>query len=84
MRVIPFEPKHLDQIKARSNGQGSDCPQTVMNTAFTFLEGEEVVAICGGFPFVPGVIHFLGLALRPRNALSYYFPQRVFKSSGLV
>lgn len=61
MTVVPFKPEHLDQIKARSIGQHGECPKTVLTAAFTFMKDAEIVAICGAFPFVPGVIHFWGL-----------------------
>lgn len=56
--VIPFKQEHLDKIELKENYMESECPKTVCNTAFTFMEGETVLAIIGGFAFVPGVIHF--------------------------
>lgn len=60
IRVIPFEPDHLEQIKIQEYQQG-ECPKTILTVAFTLIRGEEIIAIIGGFPFVPGVIHFWAL-----------------------
>lgn len=56
--VLPFKPEHLDQIELKENYAQGECPKTICTTAFTLMNGETIVAIIGGFPFVPGVIHF--------------------------
>lgn len=61
MIVVPYSPEHLERLEPRDCYASGECPKTIMNSAFTFLDRGEVVAICGGFPFVPGVIHFWGL-----------------------
>lgn len=61
IKVIGFDPKHLDQIDLKENYAQGECPKTVMNTAFTLMRGDTIIAILGGFPFVPGVIHFWAL-----------------------
>jgi hypothetical protein len=58
IQVVPFKPEHLDLIDLKENFPRGECPKTVMTMAFTFMIGETVVAIIGGFPFVPGVVHF--------------------------
>lgn len=58
IQVIPFQPEHLEQIELKENFSQGDCPKTVVNTAFTFMKNDKILAIIGGFPFVPGVIHF--------------------------
>jgi hypothetical protein len=58
--VVPFIPAHLERIELQE-AQANECPKTVMNAAFTFMRGETVVAIIGGFMFIPGVIHFWAL-----------------------
>lgn len=60
LEAIPFQPEHLKQIKVREIQQG-ECPKTILTMAFTLVRGEEIIAILGGFPFVPGVIHFWAL-----------------------
>lgn len=61
IKVVAFEPSHLDRIQPKGIYTPGECPKTVMNSAFTLLAGDEVIAILGGFPFIPGVIHFWGL-----------------------
>lgn len=56
--TIPFDPKHLEQIELKENYAVGECPKIVCTTAFTLMQGETVIAIIGGFPFIPGVIHF--------------------------
>lgn len=56
--VIPFKPEHLEQIELKENFNQGECPKTIVNTAFSVMDGETVLAILGGFPFVPGVIHW--------------------------
>lgn len=58
MKVIPFKPEHLEQIELKENYIQGDCPKTIVNTAFTFESDGKIIAIIGGFPFVPGVIHW--------------------------
>ena len=58
IKVVKYDPKHLEQIELKENYHAGDCPKTVLTTAFTFFCGDTVIAIIGGFPFVPGVIHF--------------------------
>ena len=58
VKFIPYKPEHLEQIELKDNFAQGECPKTVMNTAFTVMKGETILAIVGGFPFVPGVIHF--------------------------
>lgn len=58
IQVVPFKPEHLEKIDLKENYSQGDCPKTVANTAFTLMAGDEVIAVIGGFPFVPGVIHF--------------------------
>jgi len=61
IKVIPFQPEHLEQVDFKENYNKSECPKTVMNTAFTLVKDDKILAILGGFPFVPGVIHFWAL-----------------------
>lgn len=49
---------HLKMIDLKENYPLNECPTTVVTNAFTLMQGETVIAILGGFPFVPGVIHF--------------------------
>jgi hypothetical protein len=56
--VVEFKQEHLGQIELKENYSQGDCPKTVCTTAFTLMDGETVLAIIGGFPFIPGVIHF--------------------------
>lgn len=58
IRVIPFQPEHLEQIELKENYVQGECPKTIMNTAFTLMREDKIIAIIGGFPFVPGVVHF--------------------------
>lgn len=58
IRTVAFEQKHLDMIDLKENYSQGECPRVVCTTAFTLMEGETVLAIIGGFPFVPGVVHF--------------------------
>lgn len=58
IRTVPFEQKHLDTIDLKENYAQGECPKVVCTTAFTLLVDETVIAIIGGFPFVPGVVHF--------------------------
>lgn len=58
IRTVPFEQKHLDMIDLKENYSQGECPKVVCTTAFTLLVDETVIAIIGGFPFVPGVVHF--------------------------
>jgi hypothetical protein len=58
IEIIPFKPEHLEQIDLKENYNRADCPKTVVHTAFTLMDGETILAIMGGFPFVPGVVHF--------------------------
>lgn len=56
--IIPFKQEHLEKIELKENYAQGECPKTVVHTAFTLMDGETVMAVIGGFPFVPGVIHF--------------------------
>jgi hypothetical protein len=59
--VRPFDPEDLERLHPRPAGQHSECPKTILTSAFTFLLAGEPIAICGGFTFIPGVVHFWGL-----------------------
>jgi hypothetical protein len=61
IQVVKFQPEHLELIEIKENFHPSECPKVVMNTAFTLIGNGKVLAIIGGFPFVPGVIHFWSL-----------------------
>ena len=58
--MVKYEPKHLLAIDLKEIHQG-ERPNLIMTTALTFMIEEEVVAIVGGFLFVPGVLHIWGL-----------------------
>lgn len=60
IEVIDFDPEHLKKIQVQEYQQG-ECPKTILTVAFTLVRGDEIIAILGGFPFVPGVIHFWAL-----------------------
>lgn len=79
IQVIPFKPEHLDQIELKENFNRSDCPQTVMNTAFTFTRDGHILAIIGGFPFVPGVIHFWAFLSKHIRKYPLDFQKEVLK-----
>ena len=67
IKIVPFKPEHLELIDFKENFNESECPKTVMNTAFTFMLEGVPLAVIGGFPFIPGVIHFwswIGKAVR--------------------
>lgn len=61
IKVVPFKPEHLEKIQVGSRYAPGECPKTILTTAFTLFAGEEILAIIGGFPFIPGVVHFWGL-----------------------
>lgn len=58
IKVVPFEQKHLELIDLKENYAQGECPKTVCTTAFTLMHGDDIIAIIGAFPFIPGVIHF--------------------------
>ena len=58
IEVIKFHPSHLSMIELKENYVQGECPLTVMTTAFTLIKDGTILAILGGFPFVPGVVHF--------------------------
>lgn len=78
MKAIAYQPEHLEKIQARMDGQG-DCPKTILTAAFTLVHNDEVVAIIGGFPFVPGVIHFWALISEAVTACPKAFHKECLK-----
>lgn len=79
IKVVKFDPKHLDEIDPKENYSQGECPKTVMNTAFTFMLDEKVLAIIGGFPFVPGVIHFWSIISKEVRKCPLAFHKEVLK-----
>jgi hypothetical protein len=79
MKIIKFQPEHLQQIELKENYSQGDCPKTVMNSAFTFMKDDKIIAIIGGFPFVPGVIHFWAFISKHVRSCPLDFHKEVLK-----
>lgn len=79
MKVIPFKPEHLEQIELKENYIQGECPKTIVNTAFTFMYNDKIIAIIGGFPFVPGVIHFWAFISKHVRSCPIAFHKEVLK-----
>lgn len=60
IKVIPYKHEHLVSIDLKDIHQG-EVPPEVTTDAVTFMDGETVLAIFGGFFFVPGIFHIWGL-----------------------
>ena len=79
IEVVVFKQEHLEKIKVKKEYDPGEVPKTVMNSAFTFMRGDTVVAIFGGFLFVPGVIHFWGLTSDEARRTPLDFHKTVLK-----
>lgn len=60
IEIVNYVPDHLKRIKVKALHKG-EVPTKIADNSITFMNGETVLAIVGGFWFAPGVFHLWGL-----------------------